>query len=696
MGATARVGHSLWHRLDTAPLRRRTRTTCADLPRCRLEAQMSCAFRFKGALGGWFALTILGIASAQTTDAPLQLRMEYTLSSTAAISAAASMRVSSFAPTTAAPRANVALAADRPPIQPLRAKLIPIAPPGNQSTARIESTVSQNAFSVLAYHDILPSLTSKQELGDAGAITVTEMTRHFSWLRDNGYRVVSMQRVLDARSGGEPLPPKSVMITFDDGYKSFHTRVLPVLKLFDFPATLAVISRWIEEPEAATIEYDANRTVASQFMTWDEIRDCLDSGLVEIASHTHDLHHGHLGNPQGNKQPVAVTRRYDPGTSSYESEAVYEARIRKDLATNSNIIFERLGVRPRVIVWPYGAYNATAQRIAAELGMPIGFTLDREPNSDESSLATISRSLIGHDTTTFDIAANLRPRKIATQRVITVDLSREMVGFSDFDESALALILERTLSLKPSIVILRASGKNVGPNARGSFLFWNSVVPVSANLLNRVAWQLRTRAGVRVFVEDPTASMSEQDRLTVFTELGRYNFFAGLVRGENTQLAAATDPGIMAIKRNHPALETMQRVTLEAQCGETLPTPDSAKLRSARNATYSRWREAVALNSWVLLQVRASQPARCTVLWWQSLAAIAATMPDWQQRTIVEIENEITRDHGEATVVAPLLNAYAAGFRHLGYANDDMRADRPRASTVRQAISLESHPVKQR
>ncbi len=651
-------------------------------------------------VGALLALSVLVATAALGAGEQPLLRLDLTLSASTSPPSLASAAVSASTITTLkgsrVTSADAVLSIDRPPVAALRAKAIAIAPPATSALARREPLSPNNVFHVLAYHDVFPSLTSKQDVGDAGAITVDEMTRHFSWLRDNGYRVVSLQRVLDARSGGEPLPAKSVMLSFDDGYKSFHTHVLPVLKLFGYPATLAIISQWIDNPSAATIEYEATRTVASQFMSWDEIRDCLDSGLVEVASHTHDLHHGHLGNPQGNKQPAAITRRYDPTTASYESEAMYEARIRADLTMNSDTLAARLGVRPRAVVWPYGAYNALTQRIAAELGMPIGLTVGDGLNSDETSLAAIGRDLIDHDTDTYDIAASLRSRDTRTQRVVTVDLPAEMIGYSNFDETSLSSMLERMLILKPSIVILRAHEKFSAAKSPSAVFFWNSVVPVRANLLNRVAWQLRTRGGVRVFVEDPAESMNARDRLTLLTELGRYNHFAGFVRGLDAPSAPATDPGVAALVQNHPALETMQRVALDARCGDELPSPNDAAARTTRNASYSRWREAAALNRWVLLRVRAVRSESCTLKWWKSLAAIGATMPDWQQRTIVEIDNDIARDHGEESVVKPLLNAYAAGFRHLGYAHDDMRADRPTATVVKQAISLETHPVKQR
>lgn len=584
----------------------------------------------------------------------------------------------------------------RPPIAPLSPKQILLSPPRTQELARYDTIPARNAFHVLSYHDVFPSVEAKQAVGgDAAAITIESMVRHFSWLRDNGYTVVSMQQIIDARHSGKTLPNKAVLITFDDGYKSFHRHVMPVLRLFNYPAVLAVIGKWIDDPQSAVIEYEATRVAAPEFMTWEEIRDCLDSGLVELASHTFDLHHGHLGNPQGNKQPAAITRRYDANTARYESEREYVERVRSDLTKNSELLKQRVGVQPRIVVWPYGAYNETTQRVAVELGMPIGFTLDAGVNSDETSLAAIRRDLIDHDTENYDIAVGLRAREIRTQRVVTVDLIREFIDYNTSDERSLSSLLERVLSLKPSIVILKTNARVNGSNNNLSVLFPTSVAQVRMNLLNRVAWQLRTRAGVRVFIDDPAAGMNERDRVALLADLGRYNHFAGLVRGGDAQVSPALDAGVAAVVSNQPTLEFIHRVKFDVPCGKSLPSADATKTASVRNAVYSQWREAVALNHWVLLQVHADDRSSCTLKWWRALADIAATMPDWQQRTIIEIDNDIDGDTKEH-VVRPLLDAYAAGFRHYGYANDDMRGDRPNANVAKRAISTETHPVKQR
>lgn len=54
------------------------------------------------------------------------------------------------------------------------------------------------------------------------------------------YQVVSMDRVVEAVLGGDPLPARSVLITFDDAYRNFAECAWPILKQYDHPVTLFV------------------------------------------------------------------------------------------------------------------------------------------------------------------------------------------------------------------------------------------------------------------------------------------------------------------------------------------------------------------------------------------------------------------------------------------------------------------------
>ena len=171
--------------------------------------------------------------------------------------------------------------------------------------------------------------------------------------------------------------------------KTKATRAFPLLKLFNYPAVIALVGKWMDVPAGQMVDYDGKPVLRSKFLNWEQVREMQASGLIEVASHSYDLHHGIPANPQGNTQPAATTRLYANGR--YEDDAAYLARLRSDLRDS---ISQHTGKAPRIIVWPYGRSNLAAQEVAAQLGMPIGLTLIDGFNDAATPTAVWKRQLI--------------------------------------------------------------------------------------------------------------------------------------------------------------------------------------------------------------------------------------------------------------------------------------------------------------
>ena len=94
------------------------------------------------------------------------------------------------------------------------------------------------SFVALSYHEARDDV---RDYPDPYAVDTAALVRQFAWLRGNGYTPVSLDEIVAARKGGKPLPAKAVLLSFDDAYLSFYTRVYPLLREFRFPAVLAVV-----------------------------------------------------------------------------------------------------------------------------------------------------------------------------------------------------------------------------------------------------------------------------------------------------------------------------------------------------------------------------------------------------------------------------------------------------------------------
>jgi peptidoglycan/xylan/chitin deacetylase (PgdA/CDA1 family) len=123
---------------------------------------------------------------------------------------------------------------------------------------------------VLMYHSINPeSNAAMYRL----IVKPESFARQMQFLKSHHYNVVSLEAVGRLIQEKKKLPPKAVAITFDDGFKDNYIYAYPVLKRLAIPATIFVIYDEVGRPQGDRL-------------SWDEIREMQESGLITIGSHT--------------------------------------------------------------------------------------------------------------------------------------------------------------------------------------------------------------------------------------------------------------------------------------------------------------------------------------------------------------------------------------------------------------------------
>ena len=366
-------------------------------------------------------------------------------------------------------------------------------------------------YIVLCYH----SVPEKYD-GDPMAVSAENFISQLSWLRNAGYKAVSMEDILSARTGKKELPDKAFLITVDDGYLSFYTNIFPILKLYRYPAVFGVVGSWIEDPLSATQKSKDKYFKKQHIVSWSQLREMADSGLVEIASHSYDLHHGILANPQGNQEAAAVTLQYDAAKKTYEAPEGLRRRVNQDLQRNSELIYRNVGVRPRIMVWPYGAYNQIGLDEAQKAGMPITFTLDEGMANVKNVLRT-NRLLIGRDPSldnfTFQVQYESLPSSKDPMRAVTLSLDNIYDLDPEMQNNKLGRVLDHLEALGVNTVYLKPYVASTdGTRTVRAVYFPNRVLPVRGDLLNRVAWQISSRLGMSVYVIMPLLDFTEISR----------------------------------------------------------------------------------------------------------------------------------------------------------------------------------------
>ncbi len=179
---------------------------------------------------------------------------------------------------------------------------------------------------VLMYHHV-NKLTGEQKTSSSLTINTDVFTGQMDYLVQKSYQTITLNQLVDALNGGGSLPSKPVIITFDDGYQDFYTDVFPLLKSHNFQATVFVSSGLVES--------------GPSYLTWPQIREMDQSGLVTFGNHTWS--HKNL---------------------TGKDRAVVESEI-----NTSQTQFESfLGKKPNFFAYPYGADNATVESVLQQQG----------------------------------------------------------------------------------------------------------------------------------------------------------------------------------------------------------------------------------------------------------------------------------------------------------------------------------------
>ncbi len=195
---------------------------------------------------------------------------------------------------------------------------------------------------VLMYHHLLPENELWQRKRDNITITVEEFTAQMDYLAVNGWKCVSLEELEEFVRGERLLAPKSVLITFDDGFLSNYTYAYPILKERGMKAVLFVLSDYLSEEEK---KFEPS---LMQYLSRADLLKMQD--VFSYGSHTAALHQ-----LKGHKSTLCLAD---------------EETIVRDLARSRKALMNAYSIS-----YPYGEYNDEVLKIAKESGFRLGFAV---------------------------------------------------------------------------------------------------------------------------------------------------------------------------------------------------------------------------------------------------------------------------------------------------------------------------------
>jgi peptidoglycan/xylan/chitin deacetylase (PgdA/CDA1 family) len=185
---------------------------------------------------------------------------------------------------------------------------------------------------ILMYHSVSDVPTASTR-----ALSVARATfaAQLNYLRQHGFTGLTFGELCQRRRTGQPVPPHSIVLTFDDGYADFIEEALPVILERGYPATVFVTTGWLHDagPNAAGTSPD-------RMMTWAQLAELAAAG-VEIGAHSHS-------HPQLDQLSVP--------------------RLQAELADSKHMLEDRLGQAIESLAYPYGYSTKRVREVAREVG----------------------------------------------------------------------------------------------------------------------------------------------------------------------------------------------------------------------------------------------------------------------------------------------------------------------------------------
>lgn len=219
---------------------------------------------------------------------------------------------------------------------------------------------------------------------------------YLSELKKEGYTTIGQQDLIRYLEGNQQIPKKSILLTIDDGFLSVYTEAFPVLKELEMKAVFFPIVGDMLKGDRKD----------SPMVSFEQLEEMVQSGLVEVGNHTFDLHWRGESDTAGNE---AMIYKYDRQSKLVNNRFDY---IFKDLILADYYIEEHTSQEIDSISYPYGVYTKETLIAAQNLGYKIGYTTKAGTNyfgygANGTNLLEVHRIGSNSNTTTDSLLKNI-------------------------------------------------------------------------------------------------------------------------------------------------------------------------------------------------------------------------------------------------------------------------------------------------
>ncbi len=214
---------------------------------------------------------------------------------------------------------------------------------------------------VLMYHHLA------NDVSGSAVITPERFEEQIAALKRAGYNAIKLSELVAYVENGTELPEKPIVITFDDGYRSNYELAFPILKKYSMPAAINMIG-----VTAGADTYKETGTPIIPHFTYEEAQEMIESGIVEIQSHSYDMH---------NSQELDKDYRQGVYRKKDESEGEYIEAFKNDFLRSRREIEENTDSIVTAFAYPNGFYTTLSEVLLSQMGVKITMTVEEGMNT---------------------------------------------------------------------------------------------------------------------------------------------------------------------------------------------------------------------------------------------------------------------------------------------------------------------------
>ncbi len=205
---------------------------------------------------------------------------------------------------------------------------------------------------ILMYHSV------SRETNTSLCVTPENFNRQMKFLTDNNYSVITIRELIESIRNGKQYLPRTVVITFDDGFEDNFTHVFPVLAKHGMPAAIFLITGYIGRKDG--------------YLTWDQVRLMQKNGIT-FGGHT-----------RNNVYLPLIT-----DTAGIWGEI---AGSREDIKKNTGTVAD-------FFCYPTGGFNEEIKKVVRKAGYKAACTTNRGPGRSNRDIYALKRVKITNSDT---------------------------------------------------------------------------------------------------------------------------------------------------------------------------------------------------------------------------------------------------------------------------------------------------------